>query len=206
MGLRKYLTILLFLLEGGNIYAQDLDSVYTELLCLLNKKPIDWMESIENLQRQTLLLGKLGRKKDVSFIGYLYKGVIDTDEQVEVVRKALISDSTFVTVWESDGTFRVATVSEVRKKYPNRIVPYSCVLNVKKELQYVVQKGLVLLELWWRYEDKIYPSIAVVQKDGWTIFDTIGYFMPGISISTIISKTKENGKIKEKKEKKIIIY
>ena len=42
------------------ISAQDIDSVYSELLSLLDKKAIDWMESIEYTQRQALLLNKLG--------------------------------------------------------------------------------------------------------------------------------------------------
>ena len=61
---------------------------------------------------------------------------------------------------------------------------------------------MVLLELWWRYDYKLYSSLAVVQKDVLTIFDTIGYFMPGMAFSTITSKTGKN----EEKSKKITFY
>ena len=202
MVLRKFLYIVCSFLGITCISAQDIDSVYSELLSLLDKKAIDWMESIEYTQRQALLLNKLGKKDGVSFSGYIYKGIIDTDEKVERVKSSMVSDSSFVIVWEHNGHFSVATLHEVQKKYPSGNVPFPCVLNMKNELQYIVQKGMVLLELWWRYDYKLYSSLAVVQKDGLTIFDTIGDFMPGMAFSTITSKTGKN----EEKSKKITFY
>lgn len=81
MVLRKFLYIVCSFLGITCISAQDIDSVYSELLSLLDKKAIDWMESIEYTQRQALLLNKLGKKDGVSFSGYIYKGIIDTDER-----------------------------------------------------------------------------------------------------------------------------
>ena len=52
------------------ISAQDIDSVYSELLSLLDKKAIDWMESIEYTQRQALLLNL----KSATIIQYTIKG------------------------------------------------------------------------------------------------------------------------------------
>ena len=61
MVLRKFLYIVCSFLGITCISAQDIDSVYSELLSLLDKKAIDWMESIEYTQRQALLLNKLGK-------------------------------------------------------------------------------------------------------------------------------------------------
>ena len=156
------------------------------------------MESIEYTQRQALLLNKLGKKDGVSFSGYIYKGIIDTDEKVERVKSSMVSDSSFVIVWEHNGHFSVATLHEVQKNIRVETCHFLAYWILKNELQYIVQKGMVLLELWWRYDYKLYSSLAVVQKDGLTIFDTIGYFMPGMAFSTITSKT---GKTKKKARK-----
>lgn len=179
-----------------SIKAQHLQEKTTSgnLEALWNASPKDWIESVAYAQRLSLERQKSGAKDKVLFMGYTYKGEIDTAEELESVKKELTADRTYTSAMKGEG---LVTLGQLREMCDTQGISYPFVLTARAHLDSAVQKGMVVIDMQYACQGKTVTVPCVSYKEGRIVYDPVGSFLPGVFQLTKIERSSKSVKLQK---------
>ena len=192
---KMFLLAVTLLVCAQSIKAQHLQKKTSgNLEALWNASPKDWIESMAYAQRLSLEMQKSGAKDKVLFIGYTYKGEINTAEMLEHVKKELIADHTYTSAMKEKG---LVTLGQLREMCDAQGIRYPFVLTARAHLDTVVQKGMVVIDMQYACQGKMVTVPCVAYREGRIVYDPVGSFLLGVFQLTKIERSSKSVKLQK---------
>lgn len=136
-------------------------------------QPDIWQEQMEFAKKHCERISK-SSVNGIEFIGYTYKGKIETQEQKDDIFNKMFDGDTYVVKYPGETFFEIVTYRELRKeaKSKGQVEPG---LLLRKQLESAVTVGMDIVEVEWKYKGKTIKSIAIASNnEGGILYEHIG--------------------------------
>jgi hypothetical protein len=90
---------------------------------------------------------------------------------VENVRVKLLSDENLIPLYESTSVFNVYTMEEAQNKAKTNPVTKDYLSYLLNYADTIIDYGLGVVEIELKFKDKVYSSVALLNKDGQPLYD-----------------------------------
>lgn len=139
----------------------------------IDTQPETWQEQMEFAKKHSEKISK-SSVNGIEFIGYTYKGKIETQEEKNDIINKMFDDDTYVVKYPGEVYFEIVTYRELRQEARLKGQPEPGLL-LRKQLEEAVKVGMEIIEVEWKYKGKIIESIAIASNDeGGILYEHIG--------------------------------
>lgn len=139
--------------------------------------PMTWQEQLNYAQNKNTINTKTLSEDRIYLRAYTYKGTIDTDKERSDIMEELFSDSSVTVKYTDNSNFEIVPLKTIRDN-AKILGSKDPLLDLKAQLDTLIQIGMELIELEWNYKGNIFYSTAIASNDkGGIIYDHIGYLI-----------------------------
>lgn len=149
-----------------------------------------WQQQLEYAKKREWSTNKLGgeikAKKsldDIHLLEYSSIGTVNSAREIPILIEKLFSGESFVALYMNEENFEIVPIATVMQN-ANLSGHDNPFFELISQLEERVQVGMEIIELKWRYKDKIIYSTGIASKEqGGMIYDHIGHFLATNTVS-----------------------
>lgn len=186
-----------FLFSCNADILQDGESVYSDetVSC-----PTTWQSQLQYARNSNNVTTRSGAN-GLYFVGYTYKGKINTKTQKFELLEQLFADDTDIVAYLDRLNFEIVPLKIIRQKAQSMAVNDPSE-TLKLQLDSVVKIGMDIIGLEWRYKGKTFYSTAIASNEqGGILYDHIGHMaVVSDSHKSQVSQIKSGVRVKTRRE------